>query len=232
MAKKNPEAKTTAVLENPELLADKLTQAEDFVKSNQKFLSYIGIALAVAVGGVAAFFYYQSTQEEEAQVALFPTIYLFEKDSFDLALYGNGINAGLLEISESYSLTKAGKLASLYAGIAYMKKGQFEEAIPLLEQYNRGDVILQGAAYALLGDAHMEKQLYEEAASYYKKASEYKPNKQYTPAYMMKWALASELAGKPTESVKVYEKLIAQYPQATEVNDAKKYLGKVLPLVK
>jgi tetratricopeptide (TPR) repeat protein len=232
MAKKNSEAKTTEVLENPELLADKLTQAEDFVKSNQKLLSYIGIALAVVVGGIIAFFYYQSTQEEEAQTALFPAIYLFEKDSFDLALNGNGVHTGLLEIADSYSLTKAGKLASMYAGIAYMKKGLYDDAIPYLEQYNGGDVILQAAVFALLGDAHMEKQLYDEAVTYYKKAAEYKPNKQYSPAYMMKWALAVELAGNPTESAKIYEKLIANYPQAQEVNDAKKYLGKVLPLVK
>ncbi len=231
MAKKQHEAKASEVLENPDLLADKLVKAEDFVKNNQNLLTYIGVGIAAVIGLVIGVFYYLTTQEEEAQAAMFPAVYLFEKDSFDLALNGNGINAGLLEIADQYGITKAGKLASFYSGIAYLKKGQPEEALEYLDNFSSSDAVLQAKAYCLMGDAHMEQQSYQDAASYYKKAATYKVNKQFTPGYLMKWGLASELSQDNKNAVEAYKTLIREYPLAPEVNDAKKYLGKLLPLV-
>jgi TolA-binding protein len=231
MAKKQ-ENKTTEVLENPEALVDRFSQAEDFVRKNQKKLSYIGTAIALVIGGVIGFFYYLSTQEEEAQSVMFPAVFYFEKDSLDLALNGNGVNTGLLEVADNYALTKAGKLAALYVGTIYLKKGQYEEALEYLDKFSSNDAIVQARAYTLTGDAHMELKNYSEAASFYKKGSTHFPNKQFTPGYMMKWALAEELAGNGSEAAYVYEKLIKEYPLSSDVNDAKKYLARINPEVK
>jgi TolA-binding protein len=231
MAKKQ-EHKSTEVLENPEALVDRFSQAEEFVRKNQKILSYIGTGVAILIGGIIGFFYYLSTQEEEAQSVMFPAVFYFEKDSFDLALNGNGVNSGLIEVADNYSLTKAGKLAALYTGTIYLKQGQFEEALEYLEKFSSSDAIVQARAYVLRGDANMELKNYAEAANFYKKGSTHAPNKQFTPGYMMKWALAEELAGNTTEAAYVYEKLIEEYPLSSDVNDAKKYLARIKPEVK
>src|SRR5690606_28229546 len=108
-----------------------------------------------------------------------------------LALNGKGGNEGLLSIADNYSNTKAGKLANFYAGVALLKEGNFDEAISRLKNFSSSDLLLQARAYALIGDAYMEKGEFKEAISYYKRAADYKSNQYFTPGYLLKLGLAS-----------------------------------------
>lgn len=46
----------------------------------------------------------------------------FNKDSFDLALNGDGAVSGFLAVAEKYGNTPSGNMAQYYCGICYMKK--------------------------------------------------------------------------------------------------------------
>jgi TolA-binding protein len=69
----------------------------------------------------------------------------------------------------------------------------------------------------------MEKKDFEEAASYYQKAADYKPNKFFSPSYLMKLAVAQEQAKQNDKAIDTYNTIIEKYAQSTEAVSARKY---------
>ncbi len=65
---------------------------------------------------------------------MFTAEYYFEKDSVDLALFGDGESYGFMDIIDDYGSTSAGNLAKYYSGICYYNKGEYEDAISLFEK--------------------------------------------------------------------------------------------------
>ena len=64
----------------------------------------------------------------------------FAKDSFNLALNGNGADyEGFEAIIDQYGSTSAGNLAKAYAGICYFKMGENEKALDLLKSFSGSD---------------------------------------------------------------------------------------------
>jgi TolA-binding protein len=88
-------------------------------------------------------------------------------------------------------------------------------------------MLVQARAYSLIGDAYMEQKNYESASTYYNKASDYKPNKQFTPTYLMKAALAYEKLNQNDKAKEVYQKIIDTYFESSEVQNAKKYKARL-----
>ena len=149
--------------------------------------------------------------------------YYFEQDSLDLALNGTGGNLGLLEVAESYGSTDAGKLANFYVGTIYLQQGKFDESIDYLSNFSSSDLVLQGKAYCLIGDANLEKGNTAEAISAYRKAADYNANKFITPGYLMKLATAYETGNDNSGALGAYTEIVENYPNANEALTAKKY---------
>jgi TolA-binding protein len=73
----------------------------------------------------------------------------------------------------------------------------------------------------------MELKEYESAANYYNKASSYKPNKYFTPTYLMKEALAYEKLDKKEKAIAVYQKIIDEFWESSEYQNARKFKAKL-----
>lgn len=224
---KDPKSSNNDLLENPEAIVEQISKSEEFVKSNFKIIAGILVLIAAGIGG----FIYMNNQSAEneklAQLDLYKAQYYFNIDSLNLALKGDTAGSmGLLDISSDHDGTKAGNLANYLAGACYLKKGEFDKSIEYLSKFESGDMLVQGRAYAMLGDAYSEKGDQENAISNYKKASEYKANEYLTPNYLMKLALAYELSGQFASAIESYEKLEDNFPNAQEIADAKKYLAR------
>ena len=211
------------MLEKPEALAKQISKTEQFIEKHQTLMLSVFGAVALIIAGAFLYKYYMSNQDQLAQDEMFQAVYYFEQDSLDLALRGDGNRYGFLDIIEEYGATKAGNLANYYVGAIYMLKGSYNSAIPFLKDYKSDDLLLQARAYSLLGDAYMEADNYPEAVTYYDKAVNFKPNKEFTPIYLMKLALAYELNGDKDNAIKQYEKIIVGYHNTPEYNKAKKY---------
>ena len=227
MAKKNIEKSGIEILESAEALQKEISKAEGFFNTNKNILGIIGGAIVAIALGVFGYNYWTKQQTVEAQTAMFDSVYYFEADSLDLALKGTGGNAGLLEIAENYSSSAAGNLAKYYVGVAYMKQGKFDDAITYLTDFSSSDLIIQGKTYALIGDAYLEKGDANQAISYYKKAVDYKPNKEMTPGYLMKLGIACEEAGDKKGAIDAYGELAEKYPTSTSSLAATKYKSKL-----
>ncbi|MCS6821842.1 MAG: tetratricopeptide repeat protein [Microscillaceae bacterium] len=217
-----PNSTTTSetIYDSPDLLSLKLQETSR--KYRKVFFIVLGVIAVVALAYIG-FNYYLEQQEKEAQEEMFAAQYYIEADSLKKALNGDGNRLGFKQIIQDYPWTKAANLARFYVGVIYLKEGKFEEAIENLRKFSSNDLLLQGRAYALLGDAHMELKKYNEAIKYYKKAADYKPNKYHTPIYLMKLALSYEQAKKYEAAILTYEKLIKNYPNSSDYVNAKKY---------
>jgi tetratricopeptide (TPR) repeat protein len=220
MSKKS--SNQTELLENPEVLAEKLESAETWMERHPKLVAGIAIAIALIVVGYFGFTYYKNNLEAEAQKEMFQAIYYFESDSLNLALNGDGNNLGFIDIIDEYSITDAANLAHFYAGVSFLKQGKFEAARLYLNDFSSNDLLIQARAYSLIGDAYSEEQNYKEAANYYEKAANYRPNKYFTPAYLMKAALAFEKSDQIEKAIKAYDEVITKYWESAEYQNARK----------
>jgi len=224
MAKKD---ENTDLLENPEIIAEKLEGAEHWIEEHLTLvLGALGIIVLV-VGGYFGYRYYVGGQDEQAQKEMFQAVRYFEADSLNLALKGDGNNLGFEQIIEDYSGTDAANLANYYAGFISLKQGKYALAILYLEDFKSNDLLVQPRAYSLIGDAYMEQKQYEDAAKFYGKASSANPNKYFTPTYLMKEALAYEKLNQNDKAKEAYQKIIDQFFDSSEYQNARKFKARL-----
>jgi tetratricopeptide (TPR) repeat protein len=224
MAKKE---KTEDLLENPEVIKEKFVSVEHWVENNPKIVLGFVAVLVVVVGGYFGYRYYVGSQNEIAQSEMFQAVRYFEMDSLNLAMKGDGNNLGFEQIVEDYPMTDAGNLANYYAGVIALKQGKFQLAVLYLEDYSSNDMLIQARAYSLTGDAYMELTEYDKAAAMYHKASNYKPNKYFTPTYLLKEALAYELLQENDKAIAAYDRIITEFWDSAEVQNAKKFKARI-----
>ena len=113
MAKSNDNREDTMVA-----VEQALSKTESFFEKNQKVIMIAVAAVFLIVLGVLGYTKFISGPRElKANDELFMAQRYFEMDSLDLALNGDGQNAGMLEVISNYGSTKAGNLANYYAGI-------------------------------------------------------------------------------------------------------------------
>lgn len=212
-------------------IEDPLLNAESFFEKNKKIISVALTVFTVAVVLYAGWKWYIQSQTEEAETASFQAVYYFEADSLNKALNGDGNNIGFLDIVDSYGLTPTGNLAKFYVGVIYLKQGKFEEAIESLKAFGSNDLLVQARAYSLIGDAYTELKQFEDAVSYYEKAANYKPNKEFTPTYLLKLALAQEKSNNLESALTTYNTILEDYPNTPASNDAKREQGRIESLL-
>ncbi|HCQ29510.1 MAG TPA: hypothetical protein DIU39_04425, partial [Flavobacteriales bacterium] len=81
------------------------SKTEEFIENNKKSLSVIVGAVVVLVGLYLAYNnFYQAPRETESKSNMYAAEQFFAKDSFNLAINGDGVNYyGFLDIIENYS---------------------------------------------------------------------------------------------------------------------------------
>jgi tetratricopeptide (TPR) repeat protein len=202
-----------------------LSRTEQYIEENQKSLSIIILAIVVVVGGYLGYkkFYLEPTNHE-AQSAMYVAEQYFEKDSFKLALNGDGANYGFKDIIDEYGITKAANLARYYAGICYMRTGKFEDAVENLEKFDSDDIMVATVALGALGDCYIMLNNNEKAASFYMKAGLRKKNAFTSPIFLKKAGIVFEELKKYEKAMKAYETIQKDYPESEEGKVIEKYI--------
>jgi TolA-binding protein len=219
MAKKE---ENKSAIESPEVLAHKLEGFELWIENNPKIIFGLLGVLVIIAGGFFGYRWWIDKQDKVAQQEMFQAVRYFEADSLDLAMKGTANVSGFETIINEYGMTPAGNLANYYAGVISLKQGKFALAVFYLKDFKSSDLLVQARAYSLLGDAYMEQNDFQNAASAYHNASTYKPNKYFTPSYIMKEALAYEKLTQNDKAIAAYDRIIKEFWDAQEVPNAKK----------
>lgn len=216
MAKKKEVNESIEIIESPEALQNELDKVTGVFDQNKSAI--IGIA-AVAIAVIVGYFgfqWYQNTQDAEGEKKLYKAVYAFESDSLAAA------SKDLAKVADEFG-GNTQNLADLYLGVSLLKQGKYDNAIEKLKNFSSGDLLVQARAYSLIGDAYSEKKSYAEAIEFYKKASDYKSNKFFSPGYLLKLANAYEANKQSKEALDTYTAITEKYPESAESIPAKKY---------
>jgi len=219
--------KKNAQVDNLKEVESALTKTEQFLESNQKLISIvIGAIIVVAAGYLGLNRFYFDPHQKEAQDQMFKAQNYFEKDSFNLALNGDGSNPGFLDIISDFGSTKAGKLANYYAGISYLHMGQYEKAIERLKKFSTNDVLLGPISVGAQGDAQLELGKADQALELYTKAYKMNDNELTTPVYLLKAGELLESSNKSDDALKLYETIKEKFPESNEGRSIDKYIAR------
>jgi tetratricopeptide (TPR) repeat protein len=213
--------------DNLEVVEHALTNTERFIEDNQKTITYVIIGLVVVVGlflGYKRFIV--APKEKEAQSQMFAAQQYFEKDSFNLALNGDGNYLGFLDIIDQYGSTRAAKLSHYYSGISFLRTGKFQEAIDELKKFDLKDEMVLPLSRGAIGDAYCELGQYDQAVDYYLKAARMKPNNFVSPIFLMKAAELLESNKSYAQAVELYKEIQKDYPQSNEGRKVEKYIDR------
>ncbi len=205
-----------------------ISKMERFFEENRQAITILAVAIFAVVGGYISYLkFYQEPLETEAQNAIFRAQQLFEADSLNEAVSGGKNYMGFLDVAAEYGSTKVGNLANYYAGISYLRLGQFENAIKLLDEFHTNDPILGVIATGSIGDAFLELGQSEEAMEYYQKAVKVSDNNYVVPFYLLKAGLLAEQLGNSDEAKEYYERIKSEYPDSRQATDIDRYIGRV-----
>ena len=209
------------LLEDPDALAARLVDSEEFVRRNRNLLLGTLVAVIAVVAAAFGYNYWRTQQNDLGQTALFRAENYWEADSLAKAMQGDGKHPGLAKVANEYSGTKAGNIADFCAGVAALKQGKYSEAYNYLDKFSSNDYLLQSRTYSLMGDAQSQQGKYKEAADLYAKAADHNANEQFSPIYVLKQGGALEAAKDNAGALKAYDRIINDYPSAPEVADAR-----------
>jgi tetratricopeptide (TPR) repeat protein len=209
------------------------SKTEQFIETNQKIiLIVVGSIIVIVLGFFGFKRFYLAPKEKEAQGQMFMAEKYFELDSLNKALNGDGNYLGFLDIIDQYGITKSADLAHYYAGICYLKKGDYENAIKQLKKFSADDAMVQPMATGAIGDAYMELKETEKALDYYLKAADQSKNDLTTPMLLMKAGWVYEELGKYDKALEIYKRVKNDFPRSDEGNEVDKYIGKMEGLIK
>lgn len=160
----------------------------DFVEYKKKPIIIGTLAVLAIVAGFIIYEKYVSAPKQKESLELLAKVQdYFRQDSFRLVVNGAPGFKSAVQISSDYSRTKSGNLANYYAGISYLKLGEYDNAIKYLKKFDSNDDKLVGAlVLACIGDAYVEKADFKEGLNYYKQAIDYSINELTTPIHAQK----------------------------------------------
>ncbi len=209
-----------------------ISRTEHFFENNGKKIIYLIVAL---VALALVIFGYKSAvvapRLEKASEMLYKAQLLLEADApdYQLALEGDVVTPGFLEVADNYGSTPSGNLAYHYAGICYLHTGDFASAAKYLAKYKpvKGIVgsVINAQNYGLQGDVAVESDNYAAAIALFRKAAKASDNPITAPSYLFKAALASIAIGDNASAKSLLEEIKSNYPGANESLSADKYLS-------
>lgn len=178
---------------------------EGFLEKNAKPLS---IGFGILIIAVLGWFGYQQfivgPKNEEATKSYLSAQKNLAEGKEDLALGGKSVaNPGFLGTYEQYGNTQAGKLAAYNAGLIEFKKGNYQKAYDLLDNFSSSNKVLVALKYGAMADCLSNLNKSDDALAMADKASSASDDA-YTSYYFTKKAGMLALALKKNADAKKY----------------------------
>ncbi|MBO9617959.1 MAG: tetratricopeptide repeat protein [Niabella sp.] len=200
-----------------------------WLQYGKKISLILGAVVVVAAGYMLYKSFVQKPKIEEALDKGFKAEEYYRKDSFNLALNGDGVNPGFVAIASKYSGTPMGNLANFYAGVCYVKLNQNDKAVKYLNDFKSDSKQVQQRTYKLLGDAYGDLGNGAKALENYKKAAtEFEADQMASADALFSAAyLAQHILNDKKQAIDLYTQLKEKYPRTQQGFDADKYLAQL-----
>ena len=201
------------------------SKSEQFVDKNRKQLTLglggVVTVILVVIGYSSLVVAPKNTAAEEAS---FMAEHYFAKDSADLAMLGDGLNAGLEEILSDHSGTPAAARAAFELGIIHRDAARFDEAVDAFTQAGFSDDVFGPLTDANIGDCLVELGDLEGAEGHFASAASRAASglaaKALSPMCSYKRALVLIELGNEDKARKVLEDLAEDFPNSTYAANA------------
>lgn len=241
MSKENQLPEETEVVEQDELLeeeSEETSQAEStsgaggFMAIVEQHRTNILIGAGVVLAAIFYFAFFAGStpeKEDEAGNAMFTAIRYFENDSLNLALNGDGNNAGLLDLANEYSGTRAGNLCNFYVGAIYLRQGNAAEALNYFDAVKKEENFISASAYSAMAAITEDQGDMSGAASLYEKAAAIRKNEFTTPFFLQQAARCYMQAEDNSAALRVYKRIREEYPNSQEGQQVNKYISYLAP---
>ena len=153
---------------------------------------------------------------------------LIDNDSlYNIALSGDELNMGMLDVIEEFSGTNAANLAHYYAGMMYLNMNDYENSIKYLSKFSSNDILLSSLASGSIGDAFAELNQFEDAYDYYVKASKV-DNNYTTPLFLYKAGTVAMKLNKFKKAEEYFTSIKLDYPKSPEAKNIDAFISKAI----
>ena len=201
------------------------SKSEQFVDKNRKQLTLgLGGAAALILIVIGYSSLVVAPKNTAAEEAAFMAEHYFAKDSADLAMLGDGLNAGLEEILSDHSGTPAAARAAFELGIMHRDAARFDEAVEAFNQAGFSDDVFGPLTDANIGDCLVELGDLEGAEGHFASAASRAASglaaKALSPMCSYKRALVLIELGNEDKARGVLEDLAEDFPNSTYAANA------------
>lgn len=207
-------------------MQEAVSKTEEFFKKYGNMI--YGCIIAVLVIALAILAYNRfilQPKKQQATDQMARAERWFDAGEYELALNGDDNDLGLVDILGKYG-SKAPAAANMYAGVAKLQLGEFEEAISYLKKYNGKDPIMLSRAQACIGDCYVELKDYPAAIQWYTKAAKTVDNA-FAAAYLLKAGIAAEANGDNAGALSFYKEIKDKWGNAPEAMEIDKYITRI-----
>ena len=207
-------------------------KSENFIQRNGRtLLAILGVIVLFVGGYFGVKTLYSEPRQQKASAMMFMAEQQFARDSFALALKGDGNYPGFLDVIDQYGNTRAGNVAKHYAGKCYMYLGEYQAALDCFKKYKNAKgisaQIINAQNAGMMGDAYVQLDELKTAAEHYEKAVKLSDNDLTAPYYLKKAGMVYEKLGDDKKAMEAYEKIKYAYGRSMESRDIDKYIGRL-----
>ncbi len=217
---------------------EKLSQSEELVLKYHKTSSWvkensskaIGVVVVI-VALVAVFIFWRSKQAESgehAEVMVSRIMGVYQAGEWRKAIDGDPKQMilkepllGLKAIVSEYGSTHAGEVAKLYLGNAYYYLGKLDSAMQVFNDASEDGSLLKAAVESGKATIFEDRGNKEAAAKLFMTAASMEKINPMNADYSLAAARNYGGAGKKEDAIKIYRKMLEDYP-GTQFDDAAK----------
>ena len=161
----------------------------------------------------------QGRQNEKALSEMAVAVQHFESGDFQAALDGDASFTGLVEIADRYGSTDSGNLANYYAGDAFFRVGDLDQALEYFEAFSKDANYLGASAFAGEASIHELKGDPAKAGDLFARAARVFESDITSPMFLESAARAYVAAGNTKKAIDAYESIQEDFPASSQAQN-------------
>jgi outer membrane protein assembly factor BamD (BamD/ComL family) len=197
----------------------------EFVQKHPREFLIAGAGLVVVVLVVLFLISSNKSRNQKAAELLGKARVELESGEFQAA------TTDLQNIWRSYKGTDAAQEALYLLGNSYYYGKDYDQALRYFQEfvsrYPKTDPLLLSGAYSGIGDCHVQKKEYGQAAESYLQAASKIKDDLLIPSLLLSAAQAYSYANQQDKAKELYERIITKYPNSKVVTQARLELAEI-----